>query len=314
MNTDLNTHHVWFEKFFTPKSLPLWPQSKNTSTQAGEIQLPTFKAFEIQKTRNYKCLVIYFALSAEATLMLDPFQRPLETLQELSPATISTDLPFHKFGQNELYTVAKWAKKQEEEPSFFPQYLDQLSADIKTIHSKISALQSTKLPLPVALIGLSRGTWIAMNVLSRLSKDPYFQTLACHLLLYAPMTQIKDISDTSILNCEFQMTFDSWMSIGNHDTKVSTEQAFLVHQHLLKSHITAQKASKTTSMDQLIKDKYPHHFCSYPSHGYMGHGTSEAIFDRGAQWLSQSIASAHTTSESLQGGSSTSHRPEKKLY
>lgn len=231
------------------------------------------------------CLLFYFALSAQATLTSQPFNRPLERLYRLPGNVFSTDLPFHQFGNNELHTVSKWEHKHKSDPNFFSKYVHHLADEIIQIHAQYS---SPKKPLPIVLMGISRGAWIAVQILSKLIQHDHQAKL--FTLLFAPMTQIRDCEDTSLMHLKLPGDFASWVSIGNQDAMVLTERAFSLHQHLVDQHNQALHSRRRDS------DAYPHHFICHPSIGYMGHGTSELAFEQGAQWLLSKINTLSSSS------------------
>lgn len=238
------------------------------------------------QSTTHKCLLVYFALSAKATLTSAPFTKPLEVMKNSSSAVVSTDLPFHSFGNNELQTVQKWDLEHTRSPSFFSEYLDQISQDIQSLHQSLQEKQDA--PLPLALMGISRGAWIAIQVLSRLLQDDEIPTILA--LLFAPMTQIKGHADTSLMQLPFKRPFESWISIGNQDQMVHTERGFLLHQHLLKEYNESLTGLSKKAKSSLGKEPLPHHFLCHPSIGYKGHGTSDSAFEQGGLWLQSRLA------------------------
>lgn len=229
-------------------------------------------------------LLFSFALSAQSTLTTLPFSLPLIELEQhddsLQLEILSTTLPLHRSGQDESDTVRKWEELCEEDPSYFSSYLDQVAKEMQQLIAERERVLGS-----LTLLGVSRGAWIAMQLLARLKvSKPLF------LLCYAPMTKIAGVEGSSILELHiehlFQSPFESWISIGNHDTRVSTKESFLTHQFLLEREQAITKQERRVG-------RYPHHFTSYPSVGYRGHGSPDKVLIAGAHWLKERLKLIH---------------------
>lgn len=208
--------------------------------------------------------LFYFALSLEDSLLQAPFNYPARLVPDQC-RLFSATLPFHQRGQNEQHTLEKWIESEQQQP-FIEAYLDHLAEGIAHLAFAYSELH---------LIGLSRGSWICLQLVDRLKKrniEPQTLTLfapLCDFSLRAgALPLIYQPFDVNL--CDEKL----WMSISCHDTRVGTEKALSLFQK--------QQAYDPKGLRQ-------HRLILYPAVGYKGHGTPDEIFIEGMQWLCQHI-------------------------
>lgn len=213
--------------------------------------------------------VFYFAVSAYNSLYTDPFNQPVEALISSPLRIFSITLPSH-----DLYSIESalqnWADKIQSGTSVIDKFLEEATEEIFELYQKnyIS-------PKQLAVMGLSRGAFIATHIMARLKEIEY-------LLGFAPLTKLKILKEfrniQDVEKWDLVHLVDNLINkpiryyIGNHDTRVSTAAAF---------HFITSLAEKT----------YPKHrsppveLFIKPSLGKDGHGTSLSTFQEGALWL-----------------------------
>jgi esterase FrsA len=132
-------------------------------------------------------------------------------------------------------------------------------------------------PHKMAIGGLSRGGFIAAHLAAREDRFRF-------LLQFAPLTRLSKIKEFANLQDDpLTNSLDLIhlapklgnrnvrIYIGNHDTRVGTQEAFAFTMSLV-----AHKQNRTSHVE----------FMMSPSIGQAGHGTSPEIFKQGAEWIS----------------------------
>lgn len=218
--------------------------------------------------------VVYFALSAHDSLYTDPFNQPVLSLQSPTIRIFSITLPYHL--EYPAETVLQiWADQLSQGSRFIEDFLHEVTDYLQNLLHK-----NMILPHQFGVMGLSRGVWVATQVMSRLKEIR-------SLLGFAPMTTLQTLKEFKSLKSVLEPfdlvhTIDHLLKrpirwyIGNHDTRVSTSACF---DFILK----------------LAEATYPHHrsppveLLITPSLGRDGHGTSPQIFHQGALWLKEQL-------------------------
>ncbi len=211
-----------------------------------------------------KPAIFYFALSANDSLYLDPFNQPVVALQESDIRICSITLPGHDLLPKET-AMSYW--EDEWKTGRHP-----LEIFIQKVCEYITDLKHKKIITECGVMGLSRGGYIAAHVAARVA---FIQTL----LGFAPLTQLDYMPqwDLHHLNDKlYSKTIRCY--IGNRDVRVGTEKTF---SWLTGATNTAfEKGIRTAPIELIIT----------PSIGREGHGTAPEIFKAGALWLASRIS------------------------
>lgn len=226
--------------------------------------------------------VFYYALAAEDSLLLAPFNQPVVQLKEFSASLplriFSVTLPGH-------HPPLKKEKAIEWLSDSFQQGIDPLApfldSQVELIQTLIAMeiIEKTK----IILSGLSRGGLIACHVAARLD-------VCKHILGFAPLTKLsaakeceKIKKDPLVLHYDLCNHIPSLTTkkirfyIGNNDQRVSTHHSFELITSL--SHYAHEHRIKHGSFELIIGN----------SIGYQGHGTSEKTFKEGALWMFEEL-------------------------
>lgn len=219
-------------------------------------------------------VVVYFALSAENSLTLDPFNQPVLELIESKVRCLSFTLPHHWQGDNPQDAMHKWAESLLQDPHFLDSYVSSIRNDLEHLEREgILSLKKT------ALMGLSRGGYMAIRVAAELSGIK--ATLA-----FAPLTGFPALAEFQERFPDELMKGQSLKSfipklagktlkivIGNRDTRVGTRASFEFLEALVEE--CYGRGIRTPPVEMAVT----------PSIGHKGHGTSPESFKEGARWL-----------------------------
>jgi len=222
--------------------------------------------------------VMYFALSAEENLYLDPYNQPALFLSSHPIRVFSITLPGHEDFSKAKNALATWAKEIEEGIDPISNFIDQaLNAIAYLIEENIAV------PSKIAVMGLSRGAYFALHVGARCPEVKW-------ILGFSPLINFSDIFEfDSIKDCTLLQSFQSdklldslinkeiRLYIGNRDTRVGTENSFLFIEKIAMRAF--QKKRKEAPAELII----------YPSIGYKGHGTGKNTFKEGCLWLKEKL-------------------------
>jgi pimeloyl-ACP methyl ester carboxylesterase len=226
--------------------------------------------------------LFYFALSANESLSVDPINQPVTALLGHPLRIFSLNLPGHGKDLPSQEGMRHWAEQ-------FKNNQDPLTPFIESIVKSIEALVADGLAPPekIALMGLSRGSFIALHVAARL---PFIRTLVC----FAPLLDLSFSSEFEKLEehplvenldpfslvpalCDRQLRF----YIGNVDRRVGTERTFQFVQQLCSA--ATQKGIRSPQIELVVT----------PSIGFLGHGTSKESFEAGAAFIAQKLGVSH---------------------
>ncbi|MCH9613186.1 MAG: hypothetical protein SP1CHLAM54_01830 [Chlamydiia bacterium] len=145
--------------------------------------------------------IIYFALSAEESLQLDPFDQPVKALQNEKVRIFSFTLPHHENQQRDL---SKWT--------------EEIVADfVRMVKAKIPDLNASE----VGVMGLSRGAMMACRLAAICPEIK-------HVLGFAPYSKFLDNIEDHLYDRSVRFY------IGNLDTRVGTRECFDITQKLSK--------------------------------------------------------------------------------
>lgn len=226
--------------------------------------------------------VFYYALSAEDSLTLSPFNQPITYLKDFASSLplriFSVTLPGHEPPLQKEKALEYWAHE-------FSQGNDPLGPFIQSQVELIDTLVAMELVQKnkIILSGLSRGGLVACLVAAK-------QPLCHHVLGFAPLTKLSYAKEFHALSNHPAVTkyhVNQHISalapkkirfyIGNHDTRVNTGYTFEVISALAE-YAHAHRL-KTCSHELHISN----------SIGYQGHGTSEKTFKEGALWMFEEL-------------------------
>jgi predicted esterase len=208
--------------------------------------------------------LLYFALSAEESLSLDPFNQPVVALSDSPIRIFSLTLPGHEAGRDKTKAMEYWADKLlAGEP-----IIDQFAEQAKTLISHLIAQEIATENIGVA--GLSRGAFAAAHVAAA---DHRVRTI----LGFAPLT--THFGELNLLFLADKLSDRTHRYyIGNRDTRVGTRDCFDYVEALVESAYTNKVRS---SAIELIL---------FPAIGHKGHGTPQQIFEEGARWIAKELA------------------------
>jgi hypothetical protein len=220
----------------------------------------------------------YFSLSAEQSLTLSPYNRPVQTLAPFPIRVFSFTLPGHGEGFNHFRALALWAEQMEKEGEAF------LETFFRRIVSSIQWLAEKQIIATgrVALGGLSRGAFIASHLAARL-------TFPLQLVGWAPLTRLGELTEfkNSVKGAE---KFDLIhlipsllylhrirFYIGNNDLQVGTDACYAFFRALAK--MAHEKRARHCHSELFITH----------SIGFKGHGTEATRFEEGALWVKSTL-------------------------
>lgn len=224
--------------------------------------------------------LIYFALSGEESLTLDPFNQPIVFLKEQPIRKISFTLPYHGGAYAATETISLWAKDLVSGRDFVSPFIDNVIAALDELIND-GYIDSNH----IAAAGLSRGGFMACHLAA---KDKRISTI----LGFAPLTQFS-------LMTEFHATATPALAeslslmeiidllvgkklrfyIGNRDTRVGTPQCFEFINALVETSF--KNKLRSPPVELIIS----------PSIGHKGHGTGPEIFKEGADWITKALLS-----------------------
>lgn len=217
--------------------------------------------------------VLFFALSAQASLFEDPFNQPVLNLIQQGIRVFSWDLPFHGEGLDPHEAIRQWAHEFIHNPSFIFDFLEVCQLNINyLIEEGFVDLQR------LGVAGLSRGGFIATHLAacdSRLKAVLGFAPLTEP----KPLEELKSFPESFVDKVKLSSVADKLIHtrlrfyIGNHDIRVGTDSCFHFIHHL--SEVAFNHGIRSPTVELVI----------YPSIGHKGHGTPPHIFHEGANWI-----------------------------
>lgn len=224
---------------------------------------------------------LYFALSAEESLHLSPINQPAQILAQENIRVISYSIPFHDKQFSAKESMKKLKKALLEESTFFIEFLDVIEEDIKQL-IKIQTIDPSRL----AAGGVSRGGFIALQLAARMSD---IATILC----FSPVTHLNVLKEFKGLSSPPQhltpFNKENTLSkltnralrfyVGNNDRCVDTDEIYQFFKEL--TQINLNQGIRTPKTELRL----------FPSIGYQGHGTPDAIFSEGANYIKSKLLS-----------------------
>ncbi|QVL58155.1 MAG: hypothetical protein KFB93_03495 [Simkaniaceae bacterium] len=210
--------------------------------------------------------LFYFALSAEDSLQRDPFNQPIQFLEDLPLRIFSLTLPAHENNLPPENAMNIWEDRMKAGDTVIPPF-------IETVQKAITHIKPYIKEGKLGVAGLSRGAYIACHVAAVCPEISY-------ILGFAPLTQFraaKNLDLETLIPTLYNRNVRFY--IGNQDSRVGTDHAF---SFIYKLAAEAHKNRIRSSPIEL--------FIS-PSIGYQGHGTSPEIFKAGAEWIKGALLS-----------------------
>lgn len=222
--------------------------------------------------------VLYLALSAEESLLEDPFNQPVLKLLDSPVRVFSVDLPFHGKNLDSKKSLEHWAHAFAQGEDIIAHFLLQLEETLSHLFSS-NVIKNNNL----AVMGLSRGGFLANHLAAKMTE-------ISTILTFAPLTKISEGKDFEFLSLnptlqslnlhnlnDHLYSKKQRIYMGNRDTRVGTDICY----HWVRSLIETahEKHIRSIPIEMIIK----------PSIGHQGHGTSKESFEEGATWLINQI-------------------------
>ena len=218
---------------------------------------------------------IYFALSADESLELAPYNHPTIPLAHELLRIFSFTIPGHGPGFDKFKAMHYWADQMALGEDLLESFFNEVLFSIQWLID-----QDLIDPDHIAVGGLSRGGFIATHIAARDNR--------IHSLLgFSPLTQLSQVeefanSKVKAQQLDLEQLVDTLTHIhhvrfyiGNRDTRVSTDACYhFIRQLVEKAH---EKRARHCGVELIIT----------PSIGHKGHGTDLAIFEEGARWVKQ---------------------------
>jgi predicted esterase len=236
----------------------------------------THSVLEPSRIHDSQPTVIFFTTTAKEALETPPLCHPAIFLNAKNIRVVSFDLPLHSDEIPSFDGVKRWTMEMVEKNS------DLIAPFLKEVSLWIDQHLDPKAPL--GFMGVSRGAFIAAFLaLERHTPVP--------LVLFSPMQDLDyswlwDQAQPSFPFLDFyrlsnHATFFKdcpfYLSIGNHDERVSTTKSVSLIQKLL--HLKTQEQKRNIPIELHV----------FPSIGMYGHGTPDRIFEEGAKWMSEQL-------------------------
>jgi esterase FrsA len=222
--------------------------------------------------------LFYFALSAQDSLGLDPFNQPAAYLSSLPIRVFSITLPGHENHLPPTEALKAWAKEIAAGNNLIAVFVDKVKIAVQKLLER-NVLISERM----AVAGLSRGAFISVHVAAEIAE---FKSI----LGFAPLNDLSfakefegirhhPLVESLKLDHLAPRLTDRYVRfyIGNLDTRVSTRRCFDFVEKLSESAF--EQKIRSPQVELLIG----------PSIGRDGHGTSKEVFHQGAQWIAEKI-------------------------
>lgn len=222
--------------------------------------------------------LFYFALSAEESLTIDPYNQSVCLLANYPLRIFSIDLPAHGPNLPAIEAMGVWAQEISSGNDIIGCFIKKAAALYYSLESK-GLIAKGKF----GVAGLSRGAFIATHVAAKISA-------VTTILGFAPLTQLPYVKEFKELpqnplaeSLSLHHLIPSLIGknlrfyIGNHDTRVGTHRCFHFIEELSKASF--HHKIRSPQVELFIK----------PSIGQYGHGTSTETFQEGAIWIGKQL-------------------------
>jgi hypothetical protein len=214
---------------------------------------------------------IVFTTTAYEALHTPPLCHPAAMLHKKGVKVVSFDLPLHDQQTPTYEGVKRWTNFIEKTGR------DPLSPFLEQIQSWIEQQISDDMPL--LLVGISRGAFIAAHLSVRMKKN-------YPLILFSPMLHLNYpwlfeqqalkpgwIQEYNLIcHINFLKNSPIFFSVGNNDERTLTTDTIQFFQQLIDAKAIEQKRGS------------PLNLRVFPSIGMFGHGTPDDIFMEGITW------------------------------
>ncbi|MDR3624682.1 MAG: hypothetical protein P4L16_06040 [Chlamydiales bacterium] len=223
--------------------------------------------------------LFYFALSADVSLGVDPYNQLVQFSQKSDLRIFSCSLPCHTDDAKTFNrAMSDWATALDLGNDIISAFIHDLAMGVDFLIT-----EGIVDPQKIAVAGLSRGALIATHLAA---KDPRISTV----LGFAPLTRLGSIREFEGLSNNFHDLLDLRklipqlinkhirFYIGNRDTRVSTLSCFeFVHELAEESY---RNNIRSAPIELIIS----------ASCGRDGHGTLPHIFKDGSSWIKTQLA------------------------
>jgi hypothetical protein len=222
--------------------------------------------------------LFYFALSAEESLYIDPYNQPVVFLKPYPLRIFSIDLPAHGPGLASVDAMPIWVQELSSGNDIIGAFLGKIARALEYLIQKNIAVQDQ-----IGVMGLSRGGFISAHVAAR---HPFIRSI----LGFAPLTKFSGefehagpLIDALALHHLTPSLADRALRfyIGNRDVRVGTAHCF----HFITALAEAAFHQKISSS--------PIELLVGPSIGHRGHGTPKDVFESGALWMAKQLGVFH---------------------
>jgi len=215
--------------------------------------------------------LIYFSLSAEESLTLDPYNQPVQFISGNDLRVFSFTLPFHGPHFNKAHAMQAWSDEIKNNPEFLFHFIKECSLVVDAL-IKENVID----PHFLSVAGLSRGAFLATHLGS---ENKHIK----NILGFAPLTSLSYLEEFqgnpqgenyNLVHLNPKLIHKNLrFYIGNHDTRVGTENCFQFINELSK--LSHEHAVRSPKIELIIS----------PSVGHKGHGTASKTFQDGVNWL-----------------------------
>jgi predicted esterase len=217
-------------------------------------------------------LLLYFALTAQESLTLDPFNQPLQPLNGLPLRIFSVTLPGHGTELDHREAMNVWANNPAVLLPFFASVCKLVDHLVNT-----GVAEKGK----IALMGLSRGAFVALHV----AADSPHVGAVCG---FAPLTTLSTLSEFQEALTPKELDLAPKVPalaskkicfyIGNRDVRVSTDRCYALFRLLVEESYS--QGHRTPPVELFL----------FPSIGHKGHGTPQTYFHEGGIWIRQLLS------------------------
>jgi predicted esterase len=221
--------------------------------------------------------LFYFALAADESLEIDPYNQPVQFLHRHPIRVFSMTLPGHGPGFDKTVGVEYWLQQLLEGNDVISPFLDAVKTEIEHLVAK-GWIDKRH----IAVAGLSRGAFIALHAAARTE-------LVTAVLGYSPLIEAtyyrqhfagkSALIESLALSHLYPQLIGKKIRlyIGNRDVLVGTENAFRFVSDLTELSYTHKV--RTPPVELII----------FPSIGHKGHGTPPSIFKEGSDWIQTTL-------------------------
>ena len=219
-----------------------------------------------------KPTIFYFALSAQDSLLQDPYNQPVKCIDLEKYRVFSLDLPDHEPPKSPYDAIGSWVSSSQKDSMYLQHFFSNLKKAIETlIHQNLIDLSK------LGFMGLSRGAFVASHMAALFESS-------IPIVGFSPLIKLSKVKealefDFSDVSLDLYSLTHRLMNkkikffIGNRDTRVHSN--ICAEFILTLSDYAVKHGIKSPPIELEI----------FPSIGYMGHGTPKNIFEAGSLYL-----------------------------